>query len=148
MPHVIIVNPPHDGGGEAADKVIHKKFIRNIGLELILVFLKHFRQVLPEILHKKLAALAGEDIDNIMAVILQMIKQVCDPCIWTVSVPGEIMGGLRHEVIGENVAEDIGAHGLQQLILCLKVGIEGASPDIGPVYNILDRNIVIFLAGQ
>lgn len=57
---------------------------------------------------------------------------------------GGHMGIAGHIVMHDafdNVVEKFSAHFLEKAVLGLEMGIEGASPDVGPVDNILDGDL-------
>ena len=71
----------------------------NIPANAFEILLKHGEQVLLEVSHEQLTALAGENAQNISLVILEVIEEMGDLFLQPVIGGREIMRGLRMELV-------------------------------------------------
>ena len=69
-------------------------------------------------------------------------------CLKSSAAQGKIVGRFPAQFFGKDVAENIGTHGLQQMVLRLEMGVKGAAPHVCLVYNLLHRNMVEFFCFQ
>ena len=93
------------------------------------------------------AVVKGENGD-IVPVLREMIENVGDHAAGTGGLAGKVVGFFPLRLQGKDVGEHLLADFLQQLVPGGKVGIEGRSADVGPVYDVLDRDARKILAGQ
>lgn len=111
--------------------------------------MKEREQAVFETAKEQFAAFTGKQTDDFCLTVFQMVKNVGDSLIQIVIHAGEIMAFFGVKRFGEHMGKDVGAQSLQKFVLRLKMGIESASSNIGPVDNILYGNeIIIFLFQQ
>jgi len=96
--------------------------------------------MLFEIVHKKLAAVGGEDSLQVGTAILYVPQSVS-------KLPLEVIFLARPGtgIVFKHVKENFRAHCLKKHILGFKVSIEGASSHVGTIYYILNCYVVVTL---
>lgn len=96
-----------------------------------------FVEILFEKAQEKLATLASKDSHYILFIVPQMVQDVSEHGTGIVTGQRKIMSFFRIKALGKNMAEKVGAHFLEQIILCFKMGVKCAAPDIRFVNDLL-----------
>ena len=151
------LEPPLNHFHKAARDMIDEKFIGKIGAAaaagfILLIQKLHpdqFIQAVLEVAEKDFAAFTGQQSQNIAVIFLKMLQKVAENrfrCT-AVGVKSVSVGAVHGAVY--NMTEQFAAQFFQQVILCFKMGVEGAAPDIRSVNNLLHGNIIVaFLTQQ
>ena len=101
-----------------------------------------------EVLEEQVAALAGEDPDDVFLAVPQVVQDVGEDCLGGTAGEGKIMGTLHHQAAGNDVCKNVGAHFLKQVVLGLEMGVKGGAAHIGLVDDVLDGDLVIAFPGE
>ena len=101
-----------------------------------------------EVLEEQVAALAGEDADDVLLAVPQMVQDVGEDCLGGTAGEGKIMGTLHHQAAGNDVCKNVGAQLLEQIVLGLEVGVKGGAAHVGLVNDVLYGDLAVTLPGQ
>ena len=133
--------------------MVDEKILWNRGLPAHLrpneLLADQFVQAVFKIAQKDLAAFAGEQTENVIIVFLQVLQEMTEYRFRCCPVRLEAGGVGAVGCAAENMPEELFAQLFQQIILCLKVSVEGGAAYIGPVNDLLDSDpVIIFFRKQ
>lgn len=137
--------PPFHSFSKAACQVVDQEILRYILGEQHRIPGEQLRQVLLEISHKQAVTIGGNDAADIYLVFLQMIENVAQLQFQIFAVQGIFLLGKQ---IREYMVKDLAAQAAEQIVLGLKMGIEGAAADIGFVNDLLHGDGAVLLLFQ
>ena len=138
-------HPPADALGKVTNHVVEHIVPGDLQFPVMQSALKHPRQVFLKIPHEDLSALTGKDPLNIGTTVMQMIKDMRNFPAHPHFFGRKVVGFFPYEILGENMLENLSAQRAQQVVLCFKVRIKGAPPDVRLVDDLLHSDIAVGL---
>ena len=90
-------------------------------------------------------AFVGKESEHFRAVLIEMMAHVRQPLFKGIVAFRKIMMRFPRRFTLKNVIKELGAHGVEQIVLCFKMRVKSGASDIGFFQNVGNGNVAVAL---
>lgn len=147
-----VFHPPHkcgnEGGADVVDPKAFRQFFGPVCIKNPRLTPDQPAQLLFKVIQKQFIAPAGQKIQNMIIIFLQVPEQMQKHCVGVIAVKYVTMGIVIPCLCFKYMGKQFPAQILQKKLLCFKMGVKGGSSHICSGNDLSYRDLVIAFFGQ